>query len=215
MLDADPTLRSAYVVDSDSDPDHVIVTIAARGWITCDISILRAKYDPFQVMALIFASNSMAAFFNPAIFSLPIEIATGNDIQKLTARFPGLEVVHTCSPPFRALDANELAALRAEIARARPDVIWIGLGTPKQEKFMAAHWRDFDAGVLIGVGAAFDFHSGRVPQAPRWMQRSGLEWLFRLGTEPRRLGWRYLTTNPLFVLRVLAQKCGLKKYPLN
>ncbi len=135
--------------------------------------------------------------------------------QKLTARFPGLEVVHTCSPPFRALDANELAALRAEIARARPDVIWIGLGTPKQEKFMAAHWRDFDAGVLIGVGAAFDFHSGRVPQAPRWMQRSGLEWLFRLGTEPRRLGWRYLTTNPLFVLRVLAQKCGLKKYPLN
>ena len=135
--------------------------------------------------------------------------------QKLTARFPGLEVVHTFSPPFRSLTAEELAALRAEIARARPDVIWVGLGTPKQEKFMAAHWRDFDAGVLIGVGAAFDFHSGRLPQAPRWMQRRGLEWLFRLGTEPRRLGWRYLSTNPLFVVCVLAQKCGLKKYPLN
>ncbi len=79
---------------------------------------------------------------------------------------------------------------------------------------MAEHWRTLDAGLLIGVGAAFDFHSGRISQAPRWMQRSGLEWLFRLGTEPRRLAPRYLKTNPLFVLRVLAQKTGLKKYPM-
>jgi N-acetylglucosaminyldiphosphoundecaprenol N-acetyl-beta-D-mannosaminyltransferase len=135
--------------------------------------------------------------------------------QKLTARFPGLEIAGTFTPPFRVLTADELAVLRADITRTRPDVIWVGLGTPKQEKFMAAHWREFDAGVLIGVGAAFDFHSGRVAQAPRWMQRSGLEWLFRLGTEPRRLGWRYLTTNPLFVLRVLAQLSGLKKYRLE
>ncbi|MCX6945243.1 MAG: WecB/TagA/CpsF family glycosyltransferase [Opitutales bacterium] len=133
---------------------------------------------------------------------------------RLGARFPGLVVVGTGTPPYHPLTADETAALRAEVARLQPDIIWVGLGTPKQERFMAAHWRELDAGLLIGVGAAFDFHSGRVRQAPRWMQRSGLEWLFRLVTEPRRLGPRYLTTNPLFVLRVLAQRSGLRRYPL-
>jgi len=134
---------------------------------------------------------------------------------KLIARFPGLAVVGTFTPPFRPIDTAEAAALRADVARARPDIVWVGLGTPKQERFMAEFAPTLDAGVLIGVGAAFDFHSGRVRQAPRWMQRSGLEWVFRLGTEPRRLGPRYLKTNPLFVLRVLAQKIGLKKYPIG
>jgi len=134
---------------------------------------------------------------------------------RLGARFPGLNVVGTFTPPFRALDAHELAVLRADVARTRPDVMWIGLGTPKQEEFMAQHWQVLDAGVLIGVGAAFDFHSGRVRQAPRWIQRSGFEWLFRFCIEPRRLGRRYLVTTPLFALRVLAQKCGLKKYPIS
>lgn len=134
---------------------------------------------------------------------------------KLTARFPGLAVVGTHTPPFRPLEATEAAALRTEIARARPDVLWVGLGTPKQERWMSEFAPMLDAGVLIGVGAAFDFHSGRVRQAPRWMQRSGLEWFFRLCTEPRRLGPRYLKTNPLFLLRVFAQKCGLRRYPLE
>ena len=80
---------------------------------------------------------------------------------------------------------------------------------------MAAHWAQLDAGVLIGVGAAFDFHSGRVRQAPRWMQRSGLEWLFRLAVEPRRLWRRYLVNNPLFVGRLLLQATGLRRYPLD
>lgn len=134
--------------------------------------------------------------------------------QKLSARFPGLKVAGTFAPPFRALEPNELAAFRADVARTRPDVIWVGLGTPKQEHFMAEHWQTLDAGALIGVGAAFDFHSGRVRQAPRAIQRSGFEWLFRLCTEPRRLGRRYLVTTPLFALRVLAQLSGVKKYPL-
>ncbi len=134
---------------------------------------------------------------------------------RLTQRFPGLAIVGHHEPPFRPLDPGELATWQDEIARLRPDVIWVGLGSPKQERFMAAHGPALDAGVLIGVGAAFDFHSGRVRQAPRWMQRSGLEWLFRLGTEPRRLGPRYLKTNPLFVLQVLAQKTGLATYPLD
>jgi N-acetylglucosaminyldiphosphoundecaprenol N-acetyl-beta-D-mannosaminyltransferase len=135
--------------------------------------------------------------------------------QKLGTRFPGLAVVGTFTPPFRPLAAAELAALRADVARTQPDVLWVGLGTPKQEYFMAEHARSLDAGVLIGVGAAFDFHSGRVRQAPRWVQRSGFEWLFRLGTEPRRLGPRYLLTTPLFALRVLAQVSGLKSYPID
>jgi N-acetylglucosaminyldiphosphoundecaprenol N-acetyl-beta-D-mannosaminyltransferase len=135
--------------------------------------------------------------------------------QKLTARFPGLGVAGTFTPPFRPLNAGEQAALRADVARTRPDVIWVGVSTPKQERFMAAEWQSLDAGVLIGVGAAFDFHSGRVRQAPRWMQRSGLEWFFRLCTEPRRLGPRYLKTNPLFLFRIALQATGLRRYPLE
>lgn len=135
--------------------------------------------------------------------------------QKLGERFPGLAIVGTFTPPFRPLTPDEASAFAADVARSRPDVIWVGLGTPKQERFMAEFAPRLDAGLLIGVGAAFDFLSGRVPQAPRWMQRSGLEWLFRLGTEPRRLGPRYLKTNPLFVLRVVAQRLGLKQYPVD
>lgn len=132
----------------------------------------------------------------------------------LAKRFPGLSVVGTFTPPFRPLSADERHALVADVARTRPDVIWVGLSTPKQERFMAAHWKSLDAGVLIGVGAAFDFHTGRVRQAPRWIQRSGLEWLYRMATEPRRLGPRYLKNNPRFVWRMFLQRAGLRKYPL-
>jgi N-acetylglucosaminyldiphosphoundecaprenol N-acetyl-beta-D-mannosaminyltransferase len=131
---------------------------------------------------------------------------------KLTARFPGLRIAGTETPPFRDLSADEAAALESRVAALRPDFFWVGLSTPKQEKFMAAYAPRVSAGVLLGVGAAFDFLSGRVRQAPRWIQRSGLEWLFRLCTEPRRLAPRYLKNNPLFVLRLVAQKLGLKKY---
>ena len=132
--------------------------------------------------------------------------------EKLTARFPSLQVVGTFTPPYRDLTAAELAGLQADIATKNPDVVWVGLSTPKQEKFMSTHGALLDTGLLIGVGAAFDFLSGRVPQAPRWMQRSGLEWLFRLGTEPRRLWRRYLLHNPMFVIRTIAQLTGLRKY---
>lgn len=135
--------------------------------------------------------------------------------QRLQVRFSGLDVVGTFTPPFRDLNSVEFETLRSQIAHTRPDVIWVGLSSPRQEMFMARYWRELDAGVLIGVGAAFDFHSGRIRQAPRWIQRSGFEWLFRLCTEPRRLGPRYLKTNPAFALRVLAQRLGVKKYPIE
>lgn len=139
----------------------------------------------------------------------------GELARRLAARFPGLAVAGTHTPPFRDLTQGELASLRQEVGRARPDIVWVGLGTPKQERFMAGAGMTLDTGLLVGVGAAFDFHSGRVAQAPRWMQRSGLEWLFRLCTEPRRLGPRYLTTNTLFVLRASAQRLGLRRYPID
>jgi N-acetylglucosaminyldiphosphoundecaprenol N-acetyl-beta-D-mannosaminyltransferase len=135
--------------------------------------------------------------------------------EKLTARFPGLQVAGTFTPPFRELSGDEFAQLQTAVSAARADVVWVGLGTPKQDHFMAAHWDRLDAGVLVGVGAAFDFLSGQKKQAPRWMQCSGLEWLFRLGQEPRRLAYRYLVYNPLFLLRAAAQLTRLKKYPLD
>jgi len=139
----------------------------------------------------------------------------GELAESLRARFPGLEVAGTFTPPFRDLDDAEMRQLEADVARSRPDIIWVGLGTPKQERFMAGPGSALDAGLLVGVGAAFDFHSGRVRQAPRWIQRSGFEWLFRLCTEPARLGPRYVRTNTMFLLRLAAQKLGMRRYPLD
>ena len=132
--------------------------------------------------------------------------------RKLTARFPNLQVVGCYTPPFRPLNAGEEMQLQETIRSVRPDIMWIGLSTPMQEKFMAEFLPRLDVTLMIGVGAAFDFHSGRVRQAPHWIQRSGLEWCYRLCREPRRLARRYLRNNPLFALKIAAQLIGLKKY---
>lgn len=123
--------------------------------------------------------------------------------ERLLARFPGLRLVGRYAPPFRPLTREEDEAVVRLVNEARPDVVWVGLSTPKQERWMAAHVGRLSAAALIGVGAAFDFHAGLKRQAPRWMQRAGLEWLFRLATEPRRLARRYLRNNPRFVARVV------------
>lgn len=133
----------------------------------------------------------------------------------LENRFPGVQIVGTYTPPFRPLNETEERNLMAMLEASRPDILWVGLSTPKQEKFMAAYLSRLPVTLMIGVGAAFDFHSGRVKQAPYWMQRSGTEWFFRLCQEPRRLWRRYLRNNPLFVLRTLAQLAKIKKYPLE
>lgn len=124
--------------------------------------------------------------------------------QKLTARFPGLRVAGTYSPPFRPLTPAEDVEIVERINAAAPDLVYVGLSTPKQERWMAAHVGLLHAPALLGVGAAFDIHAGTLRQAPRWMQRSGTEWLFRLAVEPRRLWRRYLSNNPRFAVRLLA-----------
>jgi N-acetylglucosaminyldiphosphoundecaprenol N-acetyl-beta-D-mannosaminyltransferase len=136
-------------------------------------------------------------------------------VLKLQARYPGLVVAGTYSPPYRGVDAEEDQDVIAAINAAAPDVVWVGLGTPKQDYWVARHRARLGAPVLIAVGAAFDFHAGLLRQAPRWMQRSGLEWLFRLAQEPRRLAFRYLVYNPLFVVRVALQLSGLQRYTLD
>ncbi len=117
----------------------------------------------------------------------------------LRLRHPGLQIVGGHVPPFRPLSEAEEAAVAADIERCHADVVWVGIGVPKQEKWMARMRPRLAAPVLVGVGAAFDFHAGLIPQAPDWMQRLGLEWAFRLAQEPRRLWRRYLRYNPRFV----------------
>jgi N-acetylglucosaminyldiphosphoundecaprenol N-acetyl-beta-D-mannosaminyltransferase len=125
--------------------------------------------------------------------------------RRLRQRFPRLEIAGTLSPPFRPMSAEEDALAVEQIREARPDIVWVGLSTPKQERWMAEHVGRCGSAVLVGVGAAFDFHAGVKRQAPKWMQRSGLEWLFRLSTEPRRLARRYLVNNPAFVYRIVSE----------
>ena len=117
----------------------------------------------------------------------------------LLERYPGLRIVGGWSPPFRPLTDAERDEVAARINATGADVVWVGTGQPKQEKWMAEMRDRLDAPILGGVGAAFDFHAGLVPQAPSWMQRRGLEWTYRLAREPRRLWRRYARYNPRFV----------------
>ena len=132
--------------------------------------------------------------------------------EHLIRDFPGLKIVGTYAPPFRPLTPDETAQIISHINECGPDIVWVGLSTPKQELWMAQNREALNAPVLIGVGAAFDFHAGSVPQAPRWIQPLCLEWLFRLIAEPRRLWKRYLINNPQFLALAALQGLGLNKY---
>ncbi|MCI0744936.1 MAG: WecB/TagA/CpsF family glycosyltransferase [Verrucomicrobia subdivision 3 bacterium] len=134
--------------------------------------------------------------------------------ETLRVRFPGLAVAGCYEPPFRPLTSSEEAELAQRVSAHRPDIFWVGLSTPKQDLFMAEYLPKLDTTVMIGVGAAFDFHTHRIKQAPRWMQQSGLEWFFRLCQEPRRLWWRYLKHNPRFVFQISLQALRLKKFDM-
>ncbi len=134
---------------------------------------------------------------------------------ELTRRFPGLQIVGTYTPPFRPLNAEEEADLRSQLERSQADVLWCGLSTPKQERFMAAYSQRMPVKLMVGVGAAFDLLSGNLSEAPDWMKKAGLQWLYRLIKEPRRLWRRYLINNPKFSWLTLLQLAGLKSFRLS
>ncbi|HVU15701.1 MAG TPA: WecB/TagA/CpsF family glycosyltransferase [Candidatus Didemnitutus sp.] len=205
----DPAFRTILNRSYLTTPDGMPLVWFGR---RCGRRAITRVYGPDLLLAVCDAGRSagLRHYFYGGAPGIAPELA-----RRLSDRFPGLRIAGTFTPPFRPLDAGEFEAFRLDVATHRPDIIWVGLGTPKQERFMAAHWAKLDTGLMVGIGAAFDFHSGRVPQAPRWMQRIGLEWLFRLATEPRRLAKRYFVFNSLFLLRAFAQLTGLKKYPIE
>ena len=145
--------------------------------------------------------------------------ATEETLRRLEANVarahPDARIVGRIAPPFRPLSAAEERAVTSAINDSGADIVWVGLSTPKQERWMAAFRNRLDANVLIGVGAAFDFHAGSVRQAPRFVQRSGFEWAFRLMMEPRRLWRRYARNNPEFLWKLISQKIGGHDFPIR
>jgi N-acetylglucosaminyldiphosphoundecaprenol N-acetyl-beta-D-mannosaminyltransferase len=134
---------------------------------------------------------------------------------ELTRRFPGLKIVGTYTPPFRPLSPEEEDDLRSQLESSQADILWCGLSTPKQERFMAAYSGRMPVKLMVGVGAAFDLLSGNLSEAPDWMKRAGLQWLYRLFKEPKRLWRRYLLNNPRFAWFTLLQLTGLKGFGHN
>jgi N-acetylglucosaminyldiphosphoundecaprenol N-acetyl-beta-D-mannosaminyltransferase len=129
----------------------------------------------------------------------------------LRQRYPGVKIVGGYSPPHRPLTVEERQAVVDEVNRSHADVVWVGIGVPKQEKWMSEMRPLLESPVLVGVGAAFDFHAGLVPQAPPWMQEKGLEWSYRLAHEPRRLWRRYLRYNPRFLGAIVRQLAAQRR----
>jgi N-acetylglucosaminyldiphosphoundecaprenol N-acetyl-beta-D-mannosaminyltransferase len=133
--------------------------------------------------------------------------------ETLSNRFPGLQVVGTFTPPFRPLTPQEEEEVVAQIIQCRPHIVWVGLSTPKQERFMAQFAGRLNVPLMVGVGAAFDFHTGQIRDCSSWIKRAGLQWLHRLIQDPKRLWKRYLINNPAFIWRIVLQFAGLHVYP--
>lgn len=131
----------------------------------------------------------------------------------LRRRFPGLLVVGTFTPPFRNLTPAEESELLSRVHAAQPHILWVGLSTPKQERFMAQYVEALQVPLLVGVGAAFDYHTGRIRDCASWIKRMGLQWLHRLAQDPRRLAGRYLRNNPAFLWHIAGQLAGLHPTP--
>lgn len=166
----------------------------------CLIARYRGLTDVGQVAGPDFLPHFLAGAKNVRHFFYG---STPETLKRLTENFrrhfPLAIIAGSHSPPFRQLVGSEVYEMLTLIQRAKPDVIWVGLGAPKQEYWMADHWEELKPAILMGVGAAFEFHAGKIARAPDWMKRLSLEWMFRLCQEPRRLWKRYLVTNSLFL----------------
>ena len=190
-----PQLRSAMNADI-VEPDGMPLVLLARRRGYKAERVCGPDFMPALVRRGVPLGRSH--FFFGGAPGVPEELA-----RRLSKAYPGLKVAGTMSPPFRELTPAEEDSLVAEINAAKPDYVWVGLGAPKQDLWVAAYRSRLDAAALLAVGAAFDFHSGRRRRAPFWMQRTGTEWLFRLLKEPRRLASRYTVANARFALLVL------------
>src|ERR1035438_7483546 len=135
--------------------------------------------------------------------------------QTLSSRYPGLRIAGTYTPPFRPLNYAEETELMRLIDESRPHFFWVGLSTPKQERFMAKYIDRLNVQMMVGVGAAFDIHTGGIADAPPWIKNAGLQWLHRLVQEPTRLGKRYLVNNPKFIWKIALQLSGIRNFPDN
>jgi N-acetylglucosaminyldiphosphoundecaprenol N-acetyl-beta-D-mannosaminyltransferase len=164
-------------------------------------------YGPDLMLALFGQSEGYRHYLYGSV-SPVLERLTEN----LKLRFPGAHIVGAHAPPFRQAGEPEDNQVIMAINSAAPDIIWVGLSTPKQELWMAQHRSRLTAPLLIGVGAAFDFHAGLIRQAPRTVQRMGLEWAFRVAMEPRRLARRYIRNNPAFLALLAAEKLGIRRH---
>lgn len=201
----DPSLRAVYNEAGLCLPDGMPIAWMGR---LQGRSVSRV-YGPDLTLAL---CERAAALGHSVYFHGGAEGVAAALAREMARRFPGLRVAGFDSPPFRPLTAAEDEELVARINACAPDIVFVGLGCPKQERWMADHRARLQAPALLGVGAAFDFHTGRVAQAPHLMQAAGLEWLFRLVHEPRRLWYRYLVYNPLFVGLTVLQWLGWRRY---
>jgi N-acetylglucosaminyldiphosphoundecaprenol N-acetyl-beta-D-mannosaminyltransferase len=135
--------------------------------------------------------------------------------ERLERRFPGLQIVGTYTPPFRTLTTEEEEDIFYQLRELQPHILWVGLSTPKQERFMARYLDRLQVPLLVGVGAAFDYHTGRINDCSGWIKRAGLQWLHRLLQDPRRLWKRYLRNNPAFLWKIILQLFKLKQYPAS
>ena len=134
---------------------------------------------------------------------------------KILEEFPQVRIVGSYAPPFRPLTAAEDEDVIRRINASGADIVWVGLSTPKQERWMAEHSAALNAAALIGVGAAFDMQAGLIARAPKFIRRTGFEWAYRLVLEPRRLWRRYMRNNPAFLVLALAQLCRIARFPLE
>lgn len=132
---------------------------------------------------------------------------------KIAEQFPWVQIVGTHTPPFRDLLPHEEEALAEQVRSCRPDIVWVGISTPKQERFMRKYLLRLDTTLMFGVGAAFDFHTGRIHDCAEWIKLAGLQWLHRLMQDPKHLWRRYLRNNPAFVWHIVLQLTGWRMYP--
>jgi N-acetylglucosaminyldiphosphoundecaprenol N-acetyl-beta-D-mannosaminyltransferase len=133
--------------------------------------------------------------------------------EQLRWRYPAVKIAGTYTPPFGPLSAEQETELIERVGSLRPDIVWVGISTPKQERFMQHYLPLLDTKLMFGVGAAFDFHTGRIADCDEWIKRCGMQWLHRLLQDPKRLWKRYLRNNPAFLFSIALQLTGLKKYP--